>query len=112
MTPVALLFRLLVAHAVCDYALQSEFMADAKRPDSLYRRTKFGPWWWWALAHGFINGAGVYWATYSLTLGYLETLVHVGLDYAKCRGWLTTGQDQGAHLVAKGLWLLLAGEVR
>ena len=104
-----LVFRLLVAHVFTDYVLQSEFMADAKHPASTYRREKFGPWWWWAFAHALVNGAGVYWATYSFWCAYFETAVHGLVDYAKCRGRLTTAQDQALHLASKVLWFLWVG---
>lgn len=104
-----LLFYLLAAHALTDYVWQSEMMANRKRPQfMLYPGDSYGPWWWWMLAHGLINGLGVSLVTLSTTLGVLETGVHMSLDYAKAKGYLSTEQDQLGHLMSKVLWAWLA----
>lgn len=99
---------LLVAHAFTDYVFQSEFMANAKQPESTYRRDKYGPWWWWMAAHGLINGAGVVFATGYVWLGIVESVVHSVTDYAKCQGHINTKQDQMIHVGSKGIYALIA----
>ena len=72
---LAKLFWLLVAHALCDYSLQSSDMLRHK--DNRYvSDKKHGPWWWTMTAHSFINGGGVALATGSWGIGVLETIVH------------------------------------
>ena len=103
------LFYLVAAHALTDYALQSDFMSNRKRP-FMSRHTQhdeYGPWWWWMGAHSLINGLGVA-LILGWTFGVAETFVHGMLDVSKCQGKLTTKQDQALHLLSKGLWLLLA----
>lgn len=101
-----LLLRLLVAHALCDYVLQPEFMARHKSPLA-DENPKLGPWWWTMLAHGLVNGGGVYWATGLWTLGVAETVVHGVTDYLKCTGKIGTWADQLIHLGSKLVWLFL-----
>lgn len=103
------LFLLLGAHAVTDYALQSETMATRKRP-SIFKAANqrtYGPWWWWMSAHSLINGLGVA-LILSWEFGVLETITHWCLDVSKCQGKLTTKQDQALHLLSKVLWVCLA----
>ena len=104
------LFYLVAAHALTDYALQSDFMSNRKRP-SMSRHTQqdeYGPWWWWMGAHSLINGLGVAVVLSNWQLGIAETVVHGLLDIAKCHGKLTTKQDQALHLLSKFLWVCLA----
>ena len=76
---LSLLLRLGIAHAVTDVVLQDS------QSFSMPRRKQPSPgddhWPYWLLAHGLLNGAGVYWATGSSFLGLLETVVHTGVDY-------------------------------
>lgn len=109
------LFWMLVGHALADYPLQGEFLAQAKN-----RYTAIGAQFWrWALpAHALIHGGAVAAAiqaatggpsTLALALGLAETLAHAVIDAAKCSGRLSLHQDQLAHVYCKVLWVVVLG---
>lgn len=108
---------LLVAHALCDYPLQGEFLAKAKRPGGV----PGVPWQWAMWAHCSIHAGAVWAITGSLELGVLEFCAHALIDYWKCtKGWATELQaraftlDQLWHLCCKAwwVWLLIVGWVQ
>jgi hypothetical protein len=105
MTPAQMLFALLVGHALADYPLQGDFLAQAKN-----RNTSLGRMYWpWALgAHSLINGGAVFLVTGSLVLGLAETAVHAAIDFAKCETWISFDADQALHLACKAVWWVLA----
>lgn len=98
------LFYLCASHAVCDYALQSDFIATAKN-----RHTQLGRQFWiWVLpSHALINGLGVA-LVLGPVFGLAETLAHFCIDFAKCDNKISLNQDQMLHLACKCLWLLLS----
>ena len=98
---------LLCAHAVCDYALQSQAMSMRKNP-RLKLGGHAGPWWWSMRAHSLINGAGVSLVTGIWWLGVAESVVHFIADTSKCLGRINTEQDQITHLISKVVWALCA----
>ena len=97
------LFGLLIAHAVTDYALQSDNMAQWKHPDAFIPPAA-GHWSWWMTAHALVNALGVALVTGRIELAYAEAGLHWLLDYGKCRGWLTANMDQTGHLLSKIVW--------
>lgn len=99
-----LLFMLLIGHAFCDYAFQSDFIAQAKN-----HTTTLGKMFWkWVLpAHGLIHAAPVYILTQSIYLGLFEFVAHCVIDYLKCAGKLTMNQDQLLHIGCKVLYVVL-----
>ena len=101
MIALAALFWMLVGHALADYPLQGEFLAQAKN-----RHTAIGAQFWlWALpAHALIHGGAVALATASVLLGMAEAIAHAVIDAAKCSGRLSLHQDQLAHVACKVLW--------
>ena len=108
---LTILWWLLCAHALADYALQPEVMARWKYPDAVVPPAA-GAWWWWMTAHALVNGCAVglvmqatrgWWCA-----GILEALHHGLTDYAKCRHSITANQDQMSHLVFKAVLALLA----
>jgi len=99
-TQLHTLFWLLVAHAVCDYPLQGDFMAKAK---NLTAPIPGVPWWIVMAAHCLIHAGGVVLVTGSLMLGCFEFVWHFGIDVAKCRGRLSFAEDQGLHVLCKVL---------
>lgn len=103
------LWWLVCVHALCDYVLQPEYMAKLKRPGggTAEERQRYGPWWWWMGAHSLINGLGVTYITQEPILGMAEALVHGSLDTLKCRGMISSNQDQLGHLLSKVLWATL-----
>ena len=99
----ALLFWLLVAHAVCDYPLQGDFLARGKN--------RWNPipgisWLQCLLAHALIHGGSVALATGSISLGIAETVVHAATDYGKCAGRYGFNEDQAMHVLWKVMWVL------
>ena len=103
----ALLFFLLAAHALTDYALQNETIATCKGRHCDNLIAKSLPWYYWLTAHALIHGGAVYWATGSLSLGLLETVVHWLIDFGKCEGWFGIHVDQALHVGCKIVWCLL-----
>src|SRR3990167_8163236 len=101
------LFLLVAAHALTDYALQPEWMAQHKSPLNPPPE-KLGQWWWVLTAHGLINGLGVALILGVWWLGVAETVAHFTIDRAKCLKRLTAKQDQILHLLSKILWVCLA----
>lgn len=95
---------LLVAHALADYPLQGDFMARAKNPTAPLPGV---PWPWIMSAHAAIHAGFVGLITGSLLLGVLEFIAHWWIDYEKCRGRLTFGQDQSLHLWCKLMWVTM-----
>jgi hypothetical protein len=106
------LFLLLCAHALCDFALQPEAMGNGKSRRR-HLRGDFGvgfpPWYAWLGAHAFIHGGAVALITGSWLLGLLEAAVHALIDHAKCEERISFGQDQLLHIVCKAgyAWVLL-----
>ena len=102
-----MLFWLLVGHAVADYPLQAGPMATEKCRHSTSDLQKSVPWYYWLTAHALIHGGTVFWATGSLSLGLLETIVHWLIDLAKCEGWFGIHIDQALHIACKVVWCVL-----
>lgn len=111
------LFWLLVAHAVGDFALQSDWMARHKSRHT--RETSVlsdRPEWIWVhvlSAHAMIHGGAVALATGSIVLGLLEFVAHWIIDFCKGEKIFGFHTDQALHLSCKLAWwlLLLAGVV-
>jgi len=108
-----LLFKLFVAHAIADFALQSEAMAKGKnrhrKPDYIPQGQKaIRCWPYWLTAHALINGGAVYFATGSVLIGLIELVLHWIIDFAKCENWTSPHDDQFFHICFKMLyWIFL-----
>lgn len=103
---VELLFWLIAGHALADYALQNQYMADAKSP-----RTSqgVGIWKWVLFMHAMIHGAMVAYATGYIFIGILEVAAHFWIDHLKSTGRLGEGpkahiRDQALHIGCKVIW--------
>lgn len=99
-----LFFWMLVAHALCDFPLQGEFLATGKNRNTTYPGV---PWWICLVAHAAIHAGAVALVTGNVWLGVLEFLIHVPIDYLKCEGAYGFAFDQGLHVACKLTWLLL-----
>jgi len=99
-----ILFLLIAGHALGDYALQNQYVADAKN-----RHTVQGKEVWWIVltAHSLIHGAIVALITSSVTLGVLETIAHWITDYAKCEKMIDYKTDQFLHIIHKFIWFFI-----
>jgi hypothetical protein len=95
---------LMVAHAICDYPLQGEFLAKAKNRAAPILGF---PWWQALSAHALIHAGAVAFLTGVWWLGALEFAAHFVTDDAKCRGRISLNQDQAIHTACKVLWVLI-----
>lgn len=98
---------LVVAHALCDFPLQGDFLARMKQ----FRRDPRSldvPWWWCLAMHCAIQAGGVYVVTGSRWLAVAEFFAHALVDLAKCDDRITFGQDQAAHVGFRAAWAALA----
>ncbi len=111
---------LVVAHFLCDYPLQGNYLAMAKNrhvyehDGKVYSVSKFSgadrKWkeWFWALSgHAIIHGGAVALITGIWWLGVLEALAHWFIDDFKCAGLLSYDNDQILHIVCKVVWFAL-----
>lgn len=98
-----LLFKLIIGHAIADFALQSDFVAMNKG-----RSSKIPQMWPYVLAsHCLFHGGFVYLFTGSAALGLAETIAHAGIDFLKCEQKISLHVDQALHLTCKILWVYL-----
>jgi hypothetical protein len=112
---LALLFFLLAAHALMDYALQTDSIATCKCPDSENPVSKAVPWYYWLTAHAVLHGAAVgivlRWFGFDwnavAVLAVAETAAHWLTDYGKCRKWYSIAVDQSLHVSCKLVWFAL-----
>lgn len=105
MNAAALLFALLVAHALCDYPLQGDFLSKAK---NRFAPIPGVPWYQALGAHALIHGGAVALITGSAWLGVGEVVAHAFIDDLKCSGWIGFNTDQALHIGCKLLWLAAA----
>lgn len=101
----AMLFLLIVGHALADYPLQGDFLAQAKN-----RNTPVGKLFWMhALpAHSVIHGGFVAVITGQVWLGVAETVIHAVTDWMKCEGRISLNVDQAIHIACKVAWASIA----
>lgn len=105
MSPVELFAALIVAHAICDYPLQGDFLAKAKNRTAPIAGV---PWQQALGAHAIIHGGAVGLLTGVWWLGVAEAVAHWIIDDAKCCGVFTFNQDQLLHVAFKAFWVTLA----
>lgn len=94
------LFWLLVAHALCDFPLQNDYLARAKNPWGGHAE-----WPWCLAAHSVIQGGGVALVTGSVSLGLAEAVCHAAIDTLKCAGRISYSSDQLLHVSCKLAWV-------
>lgn len=95
---------LLVAHAVCDYPLQGDFLARAKNHRAPLPNIPAWQALWW---HAVMHAGAVAWLTGVPALGVCELIAHMAIDWAKCEGWTDFNVDQALHVACKGMWVAL-----
>lgn len=100
-----IIILLLFAHAIADFAFQSDSMAKGKN------RHSFNPtivptgqkpcncWFWWMSAHALVNGCLYYFFTGNLLIGVIETVAHFFIDIVKCENKTNPHIDQFLHLI-------------
>jgi hypothetical protein len=98
---VSMFWWMLVAHSLCDYPLQGDFLARGKN----VRNPLSGvPWWICLAAHSLIHGGAVALLTNPM-LGSFEFGAHWATDYLKCCNVIGFKTDQAIHVVCKALWV-------
>lgn len=97
---------LVAAHAVCDFALQGQYMSDAKNCE---RPLPGVPWAWPMTLHCSIHAAAVMLVTGSSRFALVEFVMHWLIDFARCRGRISFAQDQAAHITCKLVYLVWLG---
>lgn len=106
---ITVFFRLLLllcaGHALCDYALQSDFIAKGKN-----HKTPFPGMasWQILLAHCLMHAGMVLLIAGSVWMAFAELVIHYITDWAKCEGIIDFNQDQFIHYACKGSWALIA----
>jgi len=102
---IEMLFLLIAAHAVADYPLQGDFLAQAKN-----RHTELGKMFWphALFAHSMIQGGFVLLITGSLWMAAAEVLIHGFTDWLKCEKKINLNVDQGIHVACKFVWAAIA----
>lgn len=103
--PWALLFALIIGHALADYPLQGKFLAIRKnRHIKSIDYTGDSPqqlWVYCLSAHSLVHAGAVWIITGSALFGFIEFVLHWLIDFAKCEKWTNFHQDQTLHLVSK-----------
>ena len=109
---MTLFLKLLMAHALTDFPLQSDSMAKGKnrynKPNSVPTGQKLTPCWiYWLSAHALINGAGVYVVTQRADLSVIEVCCHWIIDFMKCENVTNPHVDQALHIATKILYVVV-----
>lgn len=103
-----MLFMLVFAHFLGDFALQNDFVAKAKNP----RLSSKEIWPIVMMAHCMIHAGMVLVITHSLMAAMVVLVLHYVVDYYKCMGLFGTRYafaiDQALHI---GLLVVIAGIV-
>ena len=109
--PWALLFALIIGHALADYPLQGKFLAIRKnrhiKPLEYGADVPATIWVYCLSAHSLVHAGAVWVITGSAALGFAEFVLHWAIDFAKCEKWTTFHQDQGLHLLSKLAYVLI-----
>jgi len=108
---LVVLFALVIGHALCDFALQPEFMAIGKNRHA--NLSKFfgekappsGVWVHALAAHCLIHAGAVWLLTGSVLLGAVEFVLHTIIDFIKCEGKTSFDADQYLHYACKLLYI-------
>lgn len=102
---VAILFFLIVGHALADYPLQGDFLANGKN-----RNTAIGKLFWphALFAHSMIHAGFVAAITGQVWLGVAEAVIHAATDWLKCENRISLRTDQAVHIACKVAWTHLA----
>lgn len=94
-----LFFLLACAHFLCDFALQSDWMAKAKNPFVNGKYIDNEIWRVVLLAHCMIHAGAVLFITGSVTAAIIVLVTHLVIDYCKCAGKMSFTMDQLLHLL-------------
>jgi len=112
----ALLFFLILVHALMDYSLQGDSMAVCKCPKANTPLAASVPWYYWLTSHALLHGAAVgvifRWMEFDwsvvVVLATVETVIHWFVDLGKCEKLYSLHVDQTIHILCKIAWWALA----
>ena len=98
-----LIFKLLIGHAIADFALQNDAMQYKnrhKKPTNIPPGQKLMPTWgYWMTAHALIHAGLVYFITGLWWAALIQCVTHWVIDFAKCESWTNPNQDQALHFL-------------
>lgn len=104
-TAAQVLFLLVAGHALMDFPLQGEFLAQCKSRRYLEQRADPARppsiWIVCMVSHCALHAAAVWIITGCVILGCVEFLLHAIIDTVKCEGFTSFNQDQLLHLACK-----------
>lgn len=89
---------LAIAHFICDFPLQGDYLAKAKNRWSPVPGT---PWPWALAAHAAIHAGAVWLITGYWWMAAVEFFAHAWIDDSKCTRKIGFTQDQLLHLILK-----------
>lgn len=103
-------FWLVVAHAICDYPLQGDFLAKAKADGCAG-----APWWLFLWTHAAIQAGGTAAAMMlarqadgvAVAFGVAEFVLHGIIDTVKVRTRNSLASDQAAHIACKAVYVAI-----
>lgn len=106
-----LFFKLVIGHALSDFALQNPDMAKYKnrnnKPDNVPTGQKTTPcWFYFMTAHALIHGGTVWVITGLPLMGLAETVNHWLIDYLKCENVTNPHIDQALHIGCKIVYIV------
>lgn len=95
------LWLLVLAHFICDYSLQSGFIATCKNPN-VDSRTGI-PWYYVMSGHCATHAMAVYLITQSTWMSAAEFVLHFVTDTDKCCAGkhASIHKDQATHIMCK-----------
>lgn len=89
-----LIFMLFASHAVCDYGLQTRYIAMNKDKHQVL------------FAHSMMHALGVYLVTQYIEIALFELVAHYVTDKLKVMGYTSEKQDQYIHYATKLIYVL------
>jgi hypothetical protein len=110
MDALALLFTLVIGHAIADFVLQPAPMSRGKNRRSKLQSEygdNFPPWYYWMSAHALTHAGFVLLITGSVLFAVIETITHALIDFGKCERYYNLHVDQLLHTGIKCLYCVL-----
>jgi hypothetical protein len=110
---ITVLFKLLIAHAVCDFPLQGDGIGYGKNRRNPPRGVPVGQkpvaiWVHRLTAHALIHAGGVWIATGNIHFAIAELVLHWLIDWVKCENLTNPNSDQCLHLLCKIVYAILS----
>lgn len=109
MTYMITLFKMLIAHALCDFTLQTSAMAAGKNRHNKPVDNAVPPgqkvvsiWFYWLTSHALIHAGGAWLVTGSPVAALVMFATHWLIDFAKCENLTNPHHDQSMHMVVIG----------